>query len=267
MPSDTQSATYRKAAASAPSKDSLFRTPHAADRQVQPRVHPSISSKENVGSATRSVSSSSTASPALDKREASAGTSTLLPHNNSRHSLQCRSQSKDHASSVGSSEIKRVKNSKQSFFSKFFHKLFFCVGSNSRAHDIDVDGLASLGSGPTLLNHKTADNDVKQFSEKTPGDSSFALVVPAVPPKGQPPVPPKDVLPIAETAGATSGAVQPPGSSVPGQVLKTSNRLSEPAQAADLDDVPFHELSEEDEMLIRNGGAGIPIGPVSGSML
>lgn len=262
MPSDTQSATYKKAAASAPSKDSLLRTPHAADRQVQPRVHPSISSKENVGSATRSVSSSSTASPALDKREASAGTSTLLPHNNSRHSLQCRSQSKDHTSSVGSNDIKRVKKSKQGFFSKFFHKLFSCVGLNSRAHDIDVDGVASIGSSPTLLNHKTADKDVKEISEKTPGDGSFALVVP-VPPKGQPPVPPKDVLPIAETAGATSGAVQPPGSSVPGQVLKTSNRLSDhaQAQAAEVDDVPFHELSEEDEMLIRNGGAGIPIGP------
>jgi RNA polymerase II subunit A small phosphatase-like protein len=265
MPSDTQSQAYKKAAASAPSKDSLLRTPHAADRQVPPRVHPSISSKENVGSASRSISSSSTASPALDKREASAGTSTLLPHNNSRHSFQYRSQSKDHTSFVGSSEIKLAKKSKESFFSKFFHKLISCVGLNSRAHDVDVDGVASIGSGPTLLTHKTADNDVKEFSEKAPGESSLALVVP-VAPNSKPPVPPKDVLPIAETAGATSGAVQPPGSSVPGQVLKTSSsRLSE--HAAEFDDVPFHELSEEDEMLIRNGGAGIPIGPVSGSMV
>jgi RNA polymerase II subunit A small phosphatase-like protein len=110
--------------------------------------------------------------------------------------------------------------------------------------------MASIGSGPTLI-HKTADNDVKDFSEK---ESSLA-------PNRRPAVPPKDVvLPIAETAGATSGAVQPPGSCVPGQVLKnSSNRLSE--RGTELDDVPFHELSEEDEMLIRNGGAGIPIGP------
>lgn len=256
MPSDhTQSAAYN-AAASAPSKDSLLKTPHATDRQVPPRVHPSIPSKENVGSASRSISSSSTASPALDQREASAGTSTLLPQNHSRRSsLQCRSQSKDHTSFVGSSEIKRVNKSKESFFARFFRKLISCVGLNSRAHDIDVDGVASIGSGPTLLTHKTADNDMKKFSEK---ECTLALVVPVAPlqEKGQPATPPKDVLPIAETAGATSGAVQPPGSSVPGQVLKTSSgRPSE--HGTDWDDIPF-ELNEEDEMLIRNGGAGIP---------
>ncbi|KAG2364858.1 HAD-like domain-containing protein [Suillus spraguei] len=217
MPSDTQSATYKKAAASAPSKDSFLKTPHATDR---PRVHPSISSKDNTGSASRSTSSSSTASPALEKHEASAGTSTLLSQDHCRRSsLRCRSQSKDH---VGSSGLKCVNQSKESFFARFFRKLFSCVGNDTRAHDIDVDGMAQLQE------------------------------------KGQPPVPPKDVLPIAETGGATSGAVQPPGSAVPGQVLKTSShRQSE--QVAELDDNPF-ELTEEDEMLIKNGGAGIPIG-------
>lgn len=257
MPSDTQSATYKKAAASAPSKDSLLKTPRVADRQVPPRVHPSMSSKDNVGSASQSISSSSTTSPALDKREASAGTSTLLPPNHSRRSsLRYRSQSKDHTSFVESvAEIKRVK---ESFFASLFRKLISCVGLNSRAHDIDVDGVASFGSGPTLLTHKTAD---KEFSEKTPGTSSLALVVPVAPlqEKGQPAVPPKDVLPIAETAGATSGAVQPPGSSVPGQVLKTSSH--HPSEhATEFDGVPFDELNEEDEMLFKNGGAGIPIG-------
>ncbi|KAG2084541.1 HAD-like domain-containing protein [Suillus discolor] len=232
MPSDTQSTAYKKAAASAPSKDSLSRTPHAIDRQVPPRVRPSISSKENVGSAAY-ISSSSTASPALEKREESAGTSTLLSQSHSRRSsLRCRSQSKDHASFLESSEIKH----------------------DSRAHDIDVDGVASVGSGPTLLAHKTADNSVKQFSEKAP----VVSVVPVAPSqeKGQPAVHPKDLL---ETAGATSRAVQPPGSSVPGQVLKTSaSRPSEHGNESD--DIPFDELSEEDEMLIRNGGAGIPMG-------
>ncbi|KAG1808680.1 HAD-like domain-containing protein [Suillus subaureus] len=259
MPSNTQSAAYKKVAASAPSNDSLLKTPHA-DRQVPPRVHPSISSKDNVGSASRSTSSSSTASPALDKREASAGTSTLLPPNHSRRSsLRCRSQSKDHTCVGSVVEIKRVK---ESFFASLFRKLISCVGLNSRAHDIDIDGVASIGSGPTLLTHKTADNDVKEFSEKVPGTSGLALVVPVAPlqEKSQPAVPPKDVLPIAETAGATSGAVQPPGSSVPGQVLKTSSRYPS-EHATEFDDVPFDELSEEDEMLIRNGGAGIPIGP------
>ncbi|KAG1906375.1 PRP8 pre-mRNA processing factor 8-like protein [Suillus fuscotomentosus] len=205
------------------------------------------------------TSSSSTASPALEKREESAGTSTLLSQSHSRRSsLRCRSQSKDHASFVESSEIKRVKKPKESFLATFFRKLFCCLGADSRAHDIDVDGVASVGSGPTLLAHKTADNAVKQFSEKAP----VASVVP-VASSGQPAVPLKDLL---ETAGATSRAVQLPGSSVPGQVLKTSaSRPSEHGNESD--DVSFDELSEEDEMLIRNGGAGIPMGSVSGSVV
>lgn len=151
-----------------------------------------------------------------------------------------------------SSEIKRVKKPKESFLATFFRKLFCCVGVDSRAHDIDVDGVASVGSGPTLLAHKTADNAVKQFSEKAPVASS-----------GQPAVPLKDLL---ESAGATSRAVQLPGSSVPGQVLKTSaSRPSEHGNESD--DVSFDELSEEDEMLIKNGGAGIPMGSVSGSVV
>ncbi|KAG2132777.1 HAD-like domain-containing protein [Suillus clintonianus] len=262
MPSGTQSTAYKKPAASASSKDSFLKTPHATDQQVTPRVHSSISSKENVGSASPSISTSSTASPRLDQREASAGTSTLLPQNHSRRSsLRCRSQSKDHSSFVGSSEIKRVNKSNQSFLTGFFRKLICCVGPNTRAHDIDVDGVASIGSGPTLRTHKTADNDMKEFSEKVPEETSLALVAPVPPSKehGQPVAPPKDVLPIAETGGATSGAVQPPGSSVPGQVLKTSS--SRPSEhGIESDDFPIDELSEEDEMLIKNGGAGIPIG-------
>ncbi|KAG1746579.1 HAD-like domain-containing protein [Suillus paluster] len=253
MPSDAQSAAYKKVAGSAPSKDSFLKTPHAADRQVAPRgVHSYTSSKDNVGSASRSISASSTASPGLDKREASAGTSTLLPQNTSRQSsLRHHSKSKDHASFVGSSEIKRVKKSEQTFLTRFFRKLISCVGLNTRAHDIDVDGVASIASGPTLRTHRAADNDVKGFSEKAPEDSSVAvheLVVPVAPlqEQGQPL---KGVLPIAETAGATSGAVQPPGSSALGA------DSDEDVQAL------IDQLSNEDAMLIKNGGAGIPIGP------
>ncbi|KAG0709336.1 NIF-domain-containing protein [Suillus ampliporus] len=252
MPSDAQSAAYKKAAASAPSKDSSLSTPHAADRQAAPRGIHSSPSKENLGSAGRSISASSTSSPKLDKREASAGTSTLLPQIPSRNnSLHRRSKSKDHTSFA---EIKRVKKSDQSFLTKFFRKLVSCVGLNTQAHDIDFDGVASIASGPTTLRtQKTADNDAKEFSEKAPGESSFVvdeLPVPVAPlqEQGRPVTPPKDLLPIAETAGATSGAVQPPGSS------DISQHDSDDDEEALID-----QLSDEDAMLIKNGGAGIPI--------
>lgn len=263
--SGAQSTAHRNAAASAPSKDP-FKTPrpNAADRQLPRPIHSPTSSKENVGSASHSVSTSSTAaSPKLDKREASAGTSTLLPQTPSRRSsLRRRSKSKEQPSFVGSSEIKRGNTSKPGFFTNLFHKLISCVGLSTRAHDVDIDGVASVASGPTL---RTAENDAKELSEKTPEPSSVATdeaIVPVVPPKqSQPVTPPKDVPPIL--TDPTSGAVQPPGSSV--NVQARSNHSSEDGIDLGNDaEVPIEVIcDDEDMMLIQNGGAGIPIGPVS----
>ncbi|OJA16808.1 hypothetical protein AZE42_04767 [Rhizopogon vesiculosus] len=264
---------HKKAAAAAPSKDS-FKTPRqdAADRQLQPPVHSATSSKENEGSAGHSVSTSSTASPKIDRREASAGTSTLLPQNPSRlSSLRRRSKSKEQPSFVGSSEIKRGNTSKPSFFTRLFHKLVSCVGLSTRAHDIDMDGVASIASGPTLQADRTAENDAKELSEKAPEPTSLAnneAIVPAVPlpEQSQPVAPPKDVPPIPETTNPTSAAVQPPGSSLAVQVSKTSsNHQSEDSTDSD-DDVEVNTdeiCDDEDMILIRNGGAGIPIGSAS----
>ncbi|OAX41518.1 NIF-domain-containing protein [Rhizopogon vinicolor AM-OR11-026] len=248
---------HKKAAASAPSKDS-FKTPRqdAADRQLQPPVHSATSSKENEGSASHSVSTSSTASPKLDRREASAGTSTLLPQNPSRlSSLRRRSKSKEQPSFVGSSEIKRGKSSKPSFFTRLFHKLVSCVGLSTRAHDIDMDGVASIASGPTLQADRTAENDAKELSEKAPEPTSLAnneAIVPVAPlsDQGQPVAPPKDVPPIPETTNPTSAAVQPPGSSLAVQVSKTSpNHPSEDGTDSDDDvEVNTDEICDDEDM-------------------
>lgn len=263
------STSHKKAAASAPSKDS-FKTLHAdvADRQLRPAVHSPTSSKENDGSASHSVSTSSTASPGLDRREASAGTSTLLPQNPSRlSSLRRRSKSKEQPSFLGSSEIKRGATSKPSFLTRLFHKLVSCVGLSTRAHDIDVDGVASIASGPTLRADRTAENDAKELSEKVPEATVSLANDEAIGPPA-PVTPPKDVPPIPETTiNPTSGAVQPPGSSGTVQVSKTSsNHPSEDSIDSD-DDVEAHtdEICDDDEdmVLIRKGGAGIPIGPAS----
>jgi RNA polymerase II subunit A small phosphatase-like protein len=88
---------------------------------------------------------------------------------------------------------------------------------------------------------------------------------------------PVSLLPPAETEGVTSGAVQAPGSTgesvlnhhpakrdsaVPandGEETDTSFTDDE-----DMDDVNnVDDAQDEEDRLILNGGAGIPIGPVS----
>lgn len=198
---------------------------------------------------------------------------------------------------------------KQSFIAKLVRKLVPCVAPNDRTHAIDVDaddatrhGVADAANGPSA---PTADasvigetqSDKEQEQEKsTPlaidvSPSSIAEVEVIVPP-----TPTKVLLPISETEGMTSGAVQPPGStgadifspSPPSQVdLPHTTSGGTQSHAGDTShtatdsegsftDEEVHGEPEEPEVeevepmeeddedtLILNGGAGIPIGPVS----
>lgn len=86
-----------------------------------------------------------------------------------------------------------------------------------------------------------------------------------------PPTPTKQLLPLSETDGLTSGAVQPPGST--GEESRSDYVVSsEPGEESDgsySDDEVFtaalraEELEDEEQRLIKQGGTGIPIGPVS----
>ena len=128
---------------------------------------------------------------------------------------------------------------------------------------------------------------------KTNEASTSALTAPlpslTVPPKLAddaevilPPTPTTHLLPKSETEGVTSGAVQPPGSTGGGSVLqdRTHSRDSTvPSHSGgdgdesegtsftedeDMDDPNnLDEAEDEEDRLILNGGAGIPIGPVS----
>ncbi|KAL7281766.1 hypothetical protein ACG7TL_005086 [Trametes sanguinea] len=87
-----------------------------------------------------------------------------------------------------------------------------------------------------------------------------------------PPTPTK-TLPLEETEGVTSGAVQPPGSSGGDSIRDHSRRSSRNmadesdgstsyTEDEDLDEgTPMDDIEDEEERLIMNGGAGIPIGP------
>ena len=125
--------------------------------------------------------------------------------------------------------------------------------------------------------------------DPSPADSQDVQVV-------IPPTPTKTLLPISETEGVTSGAVQPPGSSgsdifspqpiphsdlshapaaVQPHVGDTSHSTTTDSDGSFTDEEGHGEgeeaeqeegepMEEDDEdALIMNGGAGIPIGPVS----
>lgn len=89
-----------------------------------------------------------------------------------------------------------------------------------------------------------------------------------------PPSPTRSLLPPDETEGMTSGAVQPPGSTgeesphdhIHGQGRESgteSDGSTSFTEDEDLEDQgPLDDIEDEEERLIMNGGAGIPIGPV-----
>lgn len=102
----------------------------------------------------------------------------------------------------------------------------------------------------------------------TPGaaDAEIAIVLP--------PTPSRQLLPLSETDGLTSGAVQPPGST--GDELKTqvSVTVGESDDSdGSFDDEPFvdsrqlEEWEDEEQRLIRQGGTGIPQGSVRAAFI
>ena len=106
------------------------------------------------------------------------------------------------------------------------------------------------------------------------------LTIPTVLPDGDiivPPTPTKQLLPLSETDGLTSGAVQPPGSTgenltpTPTSHYDKSRRrdASDDSDSSFTDEGNYHdtilidEVEDEEQRLIRSGGTGILVGPVS----
>ena len=95
-------------------------------------------------------------------------------------------------------------------------------------------------------------------------DADIAIVVP--------PTPTKQLLPLSETDGLTSGAVQPPGSTgeeTRHEVVRVTVGETGDDSDGSSEDEPFEdgqqveEWEDDEQRLIRQGGAGIPVGPVS----
>lgn len=203
---------------------------------------------------------------------------------------------------------------KASFISKLVRKLVPCVAPNDRAHAIDID-VPDAAHTPTQASSTSKPADAPALNEKQRSEAKSQekerekvalppISVPMDPSPSTtqdaevivPPTPTKVLLPISETEGVTSGAVQPPGSTgsdvfspqpIPHSELSHTSPAPAQPHVGDIshstttdsdgsftDDEVHGEgeeaeqeegepMEEDDEdALIMNGGAGIPIGPV-----
>ena len=198
---------------------------------------------------------------------------------------------------------------KQSFLNKLIRVLIPCVTPSSHAHDIELPGDAqptvtvpapkekhvSMGTAGEAPVQDGRTTEPAQSSHQTDDSSTQPTTISpqAVPRSDTLPQPPKDankvdpaaandltvtstpsktLLPVSETEGVTSGAVQPPGSKGDDVHTRTHSQDSGDESDAtttfteedDMDDLNvIDDLEDEEERLIMNGGVGIPIGPVS----
>lgn len=187
---------------------------------------------------------------------------------------------------------------KFSLFSRIVRKLVPCTGSSVQHATADIDDAASGTSEPEsslVLKEKQSMKDTENepgpsqlvtqanensFVTSATDTSSSLPLAPTVTVVALSPsedadviVPPKLLLPESETEGVTSGAVQPPGST--GEEIMhdhpthhnhvSGNETDETGGSGDEEYEDANNMEDEDDedRLIRQGGAGIPIGPVS----
>ncbi|PVG02490.1 NIF-domain-containing protein [Serendipita vermifera] len=171
-------------------------------------------------------------------------------------------------------ELKKKKKSSRKNIWRFLNSCF----TPSIEHSILEDAKsapsapsASMSKGKesaaaaTATNEKKAENNAAETSvsslvtsvPKAATPSRRSSVIPAAPGDVDVVIPPSqghDLLPLADTEGVTSGAVQAPGS---------TGLEKEESEASMTDEEQNRHLDEDDdeERLILSGGNGIPIGP------
>ncbi|KAL0575588.1 hypothetical protein V5O48_006373, partial [Marasmius crinis-equi] len=210
------------------------------------------------------------------------------------------------ASSPSRARSKPKSRQRPSLLTRVVYKVVPCVGSEPVTPlepIIDTDAVSKPQEattdvkqpGPTdsaknTTSQSGADRDTQQDASTDTPMQEIAMTPINPPATSSTPVPPEDPdaeviipppptthpLPEDETNGLTSGAVQPPGSSVvnrstPANLtspLPTTADLSRTTTRDTEDSEDTHRTEslsaledEEEEKLIRNGGVGIPLGP------
>ena len=186
-------------------------------------------------------------------------------------SSETTTSEKQKASSSNPSKQKSTRS--PSFLTKLLRKLVPCLGPSS-AHVADLEDTGSDRMSSTM--EKQVSKDAEKEKPREPSVPSTSQTTPTtitIPPAIQdpevilPPTPTK-LLPQAETEGVTSGAVQPPGSrgdeglpSHPRTETRDSGEESDGTSYTEDEDVDEHldDPEDDEERLILNGGAGIPI--------
>lgn len=234
----------------------------------------------------------------IDRERGSLNT-TLTGHNKPFYRRRSNKASASLGALSSSTSQSLVKSSKRrnrhkpSFLSRVVYKVVPCVGSDPSNPHGDNSGddvpekkreLQPMTEIPVTSGSASASNlvshpDNPQIVIDEPSSSnSDVVIVPHIPIHGPlPPPSPTDsdivvplppsvlLLPEDETDGVTSGAVQPPGSTGDPIVRTLTRDSSDSSDGTSFsEDEVQHMVDEqaEEERLIRNGGAGIPIGPV-----
>ncbi|KAI0329686.1 NIF-domain-containing protein [Cubamyces sp. BRFM 1775] len=168
------------------------------------------------------------------------------------------------------------KRAKRSFLSRFTRICKSCIHTRD-SHPIDLDEGVSQVIDSEKQTLKEA--EMAQHGTRESSTSTTALTIPThTMPDTEvivPPTPTKQLLPLSETDGLTSGAVQPPGST--GENISPSFLHQQRAHARESGDdsdsssftdeghahelITVDEVEDEEQRLIRMGGTGIPTGP------
>ncbi|KAK7035522.1 hypothetical protein VNI00_011815 [Paramarasmius palmivorus] len=258
------------------------------DASKEPSKEPS---KEEDPSASNTLNSSQNHSRRPTNMESTSESHpTIPPTANGEESKETQQKQQQ--------QQQQQKQPKSSLFSRVIRKLIPCIPSNPQSQPIEIDQPAALA--PPLLEkekssapQKPTEKSVQSAEQSdvatkdaaptgepsqatTPGHPPPLTVTPQPSSDAEvivPPTPTSQLLPQSVTEGVTSGAVVPPGSS--GTVNKRHSHHSTNATGAeaeesegssftedeDIDDRSLNDVEDEEDRLIMNGGAGIPIGP------
>ncbi|KAF5386036.1 hypothetical protein D9615_002491 [Tricholomella constricta] len=204
------------------------------------------------------------------------------------------------ANGTGTHKPAASRTSKPSFLSKVLRALVPCISPSTDTHPIEVHDIPSISGSKekqsltsterVQVNSAASNASAKDVAPAAAPATEAASLTPVEPaiappetpsPEGEiiiPPTPPSvpQLLPLEETEGVTSGAVQAPGSTggSPALESKRHSRESTPPSnvsaeeesegtsfTEDEDIDGLDEMEDDEDRLIMNGGAGIPIGP------
>ncbi|KIM45039.1 hypothetical protein M413DRAFT_327646 [Hebeloma cylindrosporum] len=184
----------------------------------------------------------------------------------------------------GSAPQKQPSVQSPTFLEKLLHFLVPCISPSSAAHPLELQEPIISNPDPEKQVTKAVEPEKSSPSQVTlphdppktdlPKPTIITSHSRPVTPVGEdadvvlPPTPTTQLLPPDETEGMTSGAVQPPGSKGDSPLHEKVHHTpthtngdgdeSETSYEEELD-----EPEDEEDRLILNGGAGIPMGPVS----